>query len=136
MLRSEMSAVLGKLEVLEARSFSAPQVEAWFEILGQHSADDAIDAVLKFHSKPFKRPAYPGDIKALIAEVEAIRLRRCGTVEANEADLLGCDRTVANARLHGLIATAQWSASEYREYRRSKLSIDGFMSPRGALPVG
>ncbi|QSZ47211.1 hypothetical protein AYX22_01470 [Arthrobacter sp. D5-1] len=128
--------MLGKLELLEARAFSNDQADAWFEILGQHSVDDAVDAVLKFHSKPFKRPAYPGDIKALIVEVEAVRLRRCGTVEANEADLLGCDRGAANARLHALIATAQWSASDYRAYRRSKLSIDGFMSARGALPVG
>lgn len=122
--------------MLEARNFSSAQSDAWFEILGQHSVEDAVDAVLKFHSKPFKRPAYPGDIKSMIEEVEDVRLRRCGTVEANEADLDEGGRTAANALLRTLIATAQWTASDYREYRRSKLSIDGYMSVRGALPVG
>ncbi|MET4618680.1 hypothetical protein ABIE18_000103 [Arthrobacter sp. 2762] len=136
MLRPETEAVLQKLDDIEGRKSSDAKVGVWFEILGQHSVEDAIDAVLKFHSKPFKRPAYPGDIKALIVEVEAVRLRRCGTVEANEADLLACDRRAANARLRTLIATGQWSASDYREYRRSKLSMDGFMSARGALSVG
>ncbi|WP_284985480.1 hypothetical protein [Arthrobacter sp. fls2-241-R2A-172] len=136
MLRSEIGAVLGKLELLEDRNFSSAQSDAWFEILGQHSLQDAVDAVQRFHSKPFKRPAYPGDIKALIVDVEDVRLRRCGTVEANEADFVEADRRTANARLRTLIATAQWSAQDYREYRRSKLSINGFTSAKGALPVG
>lgn len=136
MLRVDIDSVLGKLELLGARKFTAAQADAWFEILGQHSADDAMDAVLKFHSKPFKRPAYPGDIKALILEVEDVRLRRCGTVEANEVDLEGVDRRSANSRLRALIATGQWSASDYREYRRSKLSMEAFVAARGALPVG
>lgn len=133
---SELRQALAKLEAIEGRTFTDTELDAWRAVLGTHASEDIAAAVVAFHSNPYKRPAYPGDIKALIVEVEDVRLRRCGTVEANEADLEEAGRGTANARLRTLISTGQWSASDYREYRRSKLSIDGFMSERGALPVG
>ncbi|MFP3579965.1 hypothetical protein SB659_10325 [Arthrobacter sp. SIMBA_036] len=133
---SELRQALAKLEVIEGRTFADAELDAWRAVLGTHASEDIAAAVVAFHSKPFKRPAYPGDIKALIVEVEGVRLRRCGTVEANEADLEEAGRSAANARLRALIATGQWSASDYREYRRSKLSIDAFTSARGAVSVG
>ncbi|MBD1541040.1 hypothetical protein G9E11_01965 [Arthrobacter sp. IA7] len=133
---SELRYVLGKLELLEARTFTPEQICAWFDILGQHSLKDASEAVLAFHSKPYKRPAYPGDLKAHILENEGVRLRRCGTLEANAADHVDGHGVPPVARLRALVATGEWSAADYRAYRRSGQSIEEFQTAEGALRVG
>lgn len=133
---TDLRNVLTKLEVIEGRSFTPQQTDAWFEILGRHSEQDATEAVLAFHSKPFKRPAYPGDIKAHIIEVEAVRLRRCGTLELSQTDQVAGSADASLERLRSLVASGEWTAAEYREYRRSGLSLEEFDTARGALPVG
>lgn len=133
MQRSELGPVLEKIEILEARTFSAAQADAWFEILSEHSQADALAAVLAFHSKPFNRPAYPGDIKAHALETEGVRLRRCGTLEANEEEWFKGPTAGVYARLRRLISTGEWTADDYRNYRRSGLTLDHFFEKRGAL---
>jgi hypothetical protein len=135
MERSELGPVLEKLELLEGRTFSAAQADAWFEILGEHSQADALAAVLAFHSKPFKRPAYPGDIKAHILETEGIRLMRCGTLEANEDEWVEGPPAAVYARLRRLISTGEWSRNDYRLYRSSRLTLDQHLKSLGALVV-
>lgn len=135
MQRSELGLVLERLELLEARTFSAALADTWFQILGEHSHADALAAVLAFHSKPFKRPAYPGDIKALILETEGVRLRRCGTLDANEDEWVEGPPAAVYARLRRLVSTGEWSPDEYRLYRRSGLTLEKYLEKQGA-PVG
>lgn len=135
MQRFELAPVLEKLTILEGRSFSTGQADAWFEILGEHSCADALAAVLAFHSKPFKRPAYPGDIKAIILEIEAVRLRRCGTLEANEEEWFYRPQAPVYAKLRRLVSTGEWTPDDYRNYRRSKLTLDQYLEKQEA-PVG
>lgn len=132
MERSELGAPLEKLEVLEGRTFSAEQATAWFEIIGEHSQGDAVAAVLQFHSKPFKRPAYPGDIKALIVESEGVRLRSCGTLQVNEEEWFNGPTGPVYKRLSRLIATGEWSRDEYLGYRRSGLTLDAYLENQEA----
>lgn len=136
MERTELRPVLDKLEVLESRTFSEEQTDAWFDILGPHTQQDALAAVISFHSKPFRRPAYPGDIKSLILETEDVRLRRCGTLEANGADWINGPPKLAYRRLRILIGSGEWNASEYKEYRQSGLPLDEFLASREVAGVG
>ena len=133
MERSELREVVRKLEILEGRTFSDDQINAWFEILGEHSKSDALAAVLAFHSKPFRRPAYPGDVKAQILETEGVRLRRCGTLEANEDEWLHGPPTRTYARLRRLISTGEWTPDDYRGYRRSRLTLDQYLKRQEEL---
>ncbi|CAN7467494.1 hypothetical protein LJR013_003214 [Pseudarthrobacter oxydans] len=135
MQRPELDGALDKLSILEGRTFSAGQANAWFEILGEHSQADALAAVLAFHSKPFKRPAYPGDIKALILEIEGVRLRRCGTLEGNDEEWFHGQTSEVHATLRRLISTGEWGPDDYRSYRRSKLTLAQYLEEQGA-PVG
>ncbi|MDQ0679065.1 hypothetical protein QFZ30_002447 [Arthrobacter pascens] len=135
MQRSELGPVLEKLELLEGRTFSAALADAWFEILGEHTEADALAAVLAFHSKPFKRPAYPGDIKEHILEVESVRLMRCGTLEANEAEWFNGSTADVYRQLRRLISAGDWSPNDYRLYRRSELTLDQYLTAQGS-PVG
>lgn len=133
MQRPELDAVLDKLSILEGRTFSVGQADAWFEILGEHSQADAGAAVLAFHSKPFKRPAYPGDIKALILEIEGLRLRRCGTLEGNDEEWFHGQTAEVHATLRRLISTGDWTPDDYRDYRRSKLTLDQYLEKQEAV---
>jgi hypothetical protein len=136
MERSEFDRVMDKLEDLEApRKFSTGQREAWFQIFGEHTPTDAMAAVLAFHSKPFKRPAYPGDIKAHILEVEGVRLMRCGTIEANQVEWFSGSTSDVNRQLRRLISAGDWSPNDYRLYRRSELTLDEYLENQGE-PVG
>lgn len=132
MERSEFGPVLEKLEILEGRTFTPAQGGAWFEILSEHSQADALAAVLAFHSRPFKRPAYPGDIKAHILESEGVRLRRCGTLDANEQEWFNGPTAPVYAQLRRLISSGEWTPDDYRRYRRSKLTLDQYLEKQGA----
>lgn len=134
MQRSEFDQVIEKIEDLEApRKFSPGQREAWFEIIGEHTQADAIAAVLAFHSKPFNRPAYPGDIKTIILETEGVRLRRCGTLETNEEEWFHGPTAGVYAQLRRLISTGAWARDDYRSYRRSKLTLEQYLEQETAL---
>lgn len=134
--RSEFRLVLDKIGIYDGRSFSAAQEDAWFEVAGEpHTLTDALAAVLSFYSKPFKRPAYPGDIKALILDIEGVRLRRCGTLETNEQEWFNGPTTPVYARIRSLISTGEWTPDDYRSYRRSGLILAQYMEKQGA-PVG
>lgn len=130
---TELGEVMGKIEVLEGRTFSPEQTKAWFEILSDHSQADALGAVIAFHSKPFKRPSYPGDIKAHILETEAVRLRRCGTLDANEAEWFNGPPTAVYPKLRRLISTGEWTPDDYRSYRRSRLTLEQYLEKQEAL---
>lgn len=132
MQRPELGPVLEKLEILENRIFSAEQAGVWFEIIGEHSQADALAAVLTFHSRPFKRPAYPGDIKALILETEGVRLRRCGTLEVNEEEWFHGPPANVYAKLRRLISTSEWTVDDYRKYRRSGLTLVQYLEKQEA----
>lgn len=127
MQQADFVTVTRKLELIEGRQFTSGQTAAWFEILGEHNVEDALTAVLAFHSKPFKRPAYPGDIKALILKTEGVRLRRCGSLEVNEEEWFKGPTAPVYARLRRLISTGEWTPDDYRSYRRSGLTLDQYL---------
>lgn len=134
MERSEFRFVLDKIGIYDGRSFSPAQDDAWFEVAGEsHTLADALAAVLAFYSKPFKRPAYPGDIKALILDIEGVRLRRCGTLETNEQEWFNGPLAPVYARLRRLISTGEWTPDDYRSYRRSGQILAQYMETQGAL---
>jgi hypothetical protein len=133
MQRPELDPVLHALELLEDRTISKAKGDAWQEILHPHTQADALAAVRAFHSKPYKRPAYPGDIKALILEKEDVRLRRCGSIDVNEVEWFDGPPTAARARLRRLIATDEWSPEDYRLYQRSALKLDEYLAKQGEL---
>lgn len=132
MQRHDCEQVLIKIGIIDGRTFSPAQIDAWFEILGEHSRTDAMAAVVAFHSKPFKRPAYPGDIKAQILDIEDIRLRRCGTLEGNDEEWLHGPQAPVYAKLRRLVSTGEWSPEDYRGYRRSKLTLDQYLEKQEA----
>lgn len=132
MKRRDFDPVLVKIGIFDGQAFSPAQADAWFEVLGEHSQADALDGVLAFYSKPFKRPAYPGDIKALVLETEGVRLRRCGTLEVNEEEWFNGPTAPVYARLRRLIATGEWTVDDYRVYRRSGLTLDELLAKQEA----
>lgn len=133
MQRSEFDALVEKVEDLEApRTLSPGQREAWFEIFGGNLQADAMAAVRAFHSKPFERPIYPGDIKAHILEIEGVRLRRCGTIEANQEEWFHGPLAPVYAMLRSLISSGEWTPDDYRGYQRSKLTLEQYLEKQGA----
>jgi hypothetical protein len=136
MERSEFEHVIIKMGTIDGRTFFPAQKDAWFEIAGsEHTLADALAAVVTFYSKPFTHHAYPGDIKALILEIEGVRLRRCGTLETNEQEWFNGPTAPVYAQLRRLISTGEWTLDDYRSYRRSGLTLIQYMEEQGA-PVG
>lgn len=129
---TEIVPVFDLLTAIEGRTFHPKQRDAWMAILEPHTQADALDAVMKFHSKPFKRPAYPGDIKALILDVEDVRVRRCGSLEITEQEWCAGPTGPAYAKLRRLIATGEWTAEEYRNYRKSESTLERHLASLGA----
>lgn len=132
MQRPDCEQVLIKIGIIDGRTFSPAQIDVWSEILGEPSLADALAAVVAFYSKPFKRPAYPGDIKAHILEIEDVRLRRCGSLQANEADWIEGPPGPVHARLRRLVSRGEWTAEDYRGYSRSGLTLDKYLEKQGA----
>ncbi|NOJ59740.1 hypothetical protein [Arthrobacter sp. 260] len=134
MTRDELNGVLAKLGLLEGRSFTTAQGDAWYEILGARKADDAHTAVLQFHSKPFKRVAYPGDINGIVEDIERSRLALIGSLEPNLADLESTgNRRPLNKELYRVVRQGELSPAGYREYQRSRMTLKAFMAGQAVL---
>lgn len=128
MNRAEINVLLAKLSALEGRLFDSAQGDAWFEVLCSHSVEDALSAAITFHSKPFVRVAYPGDIKELIGEIEQRRVESLGGLELNEKDWFEADAPmVPYSRLYAAVRSGVMKRADYLAYRKSGLTLADFL---------
>jgi hypothetical protein len=129
MTLDELTQVLAKISAIEGRTYTAEEAEVWHEILGGRNAADANAAVITFYSKPFTHRAYPGDINALVEDIEKERLQMVGDVRASDIDWGTADDIgTITRRLYQHIRKGRMTRARYDEYQQSGLTLEAFLA--------